>query len=343
MASIHDVARAAGVSISTVSYALSGKRPVAEDTRQRIAAAARELGYQPNAGARMLAGRRTQLLALTAPLHAETSTPAHMAFVLAVVTAARRFDYDVVLLTEEEATGGLSRVTSTKLVDGIIVLDVAVDDRRVGLVRDLSIPAVLVGVPGDTAGLVCVDLDFEAAARLAVDRLGDAGHTSIVLLGDPHGIYERGSNFPRRFRDAFTARAAERGIACTFAESSRNAVELRAVVDTVLGAAPRPTGLVMQCAESIQLAVLEHLETRDIRIPADLSVISAASTFDTSTFQPPLDVIPLVPAESCDRAVDLLMSAMDGPLDPVVELLDPTYLAHGSVGRPLVDAEPAAR
>ncbi|WP_116950372.1 LacI family DNA-binding transcriptional regulator [Jiangella endophytica] len=342
MASIHDVAQAAGVSISTVSYALSGKRPVAEATRSRIAAIADELGYQPNAGARMLAGRRTQLLALTAPLHAETSTPAHMAFVLAVVTAARRYDYDVVLLTEEEATGGLRRVTSTKLVDGIIVLDVAVDDRRVGLVRDLSIPAVLVGVPGDTDGLVCVDLDFEAAARLAVDSLADEGHTSIALIGDPHGIYERGSNFPRRFRDAFAARAAERGITSTFAESSRNLVELRAVVDAALAAVPRPTGLVMQCAETIQLAVMEHLAGTGLSIPADLSVISAASTFDTSKFSPPLDVIPLVPAESCDRAVDLMMRALDHPLDPAVELLEPAYHSHGSVGRPQIAAAPAA-
>ena len=63
MAKIHEVAKAAGVSISTVSYALSGKRSISSDTRRRIEEAARELDYRPNAGARMLAGRRTNLFA----------------------------------------------------------------------------------------------------------------------------------------------------------------------------------------------------------------------------------------------------------------------------------------
>ncbi|TFC46145.1 LacI family transcriptional regulator [Cryobacterium sp. TMT1-21] len=90
MASIHDVARVAGVSISTVSYALSGKRSIAESTRLRITNAVEQLGYRPNAGARMLAGTRTNIFALTAPFHAETSAPAHMAFVLAVADSCTR-------------------------------------------------------------------------------------------------------------------------------------------------------------------------------------------------------------------------------------------------------------
>ena len=143
MTTIHDVARVAGVSISTVSYALSGKRSVSVSTRRRIEDAVRELDYRPNAGARMLAGRRTYILAVTEPLRADTYAPAHMAFVLAVATAARRYDYDVLLLTQEEAAGGLRRVTSSRLVDAIVVLDVLTEDERADLVRTLDIPAVL--------------------------------------------------------------------------------------------------------------------------------------------------------------------------------------------------------
>ena len=83
MAKIHEVAKAAGVSISTVSYALSGKRTISAETRRRIELAVRELDYRPNAGARMLAGRRTNIFAVTEPFRADTHAPAHMAFVLA--------------------------------------------------------------------------------------------------------------------------------------------------------------------------------------------------------------------------------------------------------------------
>jgi DNA-binding LacI/PurR family transcriptional regulator len=113
MANITEVAEAAGVSISTVSYALSGKRPVAPDTRRRIEDAVRDLGYSPNAGARMLAGRRTNIFALTEPLRRDTHAPTHMSFVLATAVAARRANYDILLLTDEEAQAGMRRVASS--------------------------------------------------------------------------------------------------------------------------------------------------------------------------------------------------------------------------------------
>src|SRR5690625_1433792 len=154
---IKDVAKAAGVSISTVSYALSGKRPIGEKTRRSIEAAIAELGYAPNAGARALAGRRTYILAVTEPLRPDTYVPAHMAFILATAQAARQFDYDILLLTQEEAVEGLERVTNSRIVAGIIVLDVLRDEGRADLVRQLRVPAAFIGLPEDTEGLSCVD------------------------------------------------------------------------------------------------------------------------------------------------------------------------------------------
>jgi DNA-binding LacI/PurR family transcriptional regulator len=334
MANIHDVARVAGVSISTVSYALSGKRPIGEKTRLRIDEAVRELDYMPNAAGRMLAGTRTRIFALTAPLRSDTYAPAHMAFVLAVVTAARAFDYDVLLLTEDEAVDGLRRVSSSRLVDGIIVLDVSVEDERADLVRSLGVPAALIGVPGDAAGLVCVDLDFEAAAALAVDRLVDAGHASVALLGHPSAVYERGSNFPVRFRDGFLARAAERGVAASFSMVEKDAPEIRQAVSAILDADPAVTGLVVHAEEGVHTTILEAVAGRGLSIPADLSVIAGVPTFDTSSFTPPLDVIPLIPADSCVRAVELAVQQLEGPIEPRVELVAPKYRDHGSVAAP---------
>ena len=90
MVGINEVAKAAGVSISTVSYALSGKRPVTEETRRRVQETVERLGYTPNARARALAGKQTRILALTEPLHEYTHAPTHMTFVLAAASAAMR-------------------------------------------------------------------------------------------------------------------------------------------------------------------------------------------------------------------------------------------------------------
>src|SRR5690625_3939823 len=103
---IKDVPKAAGVSISTVSYALSGKRPIGEKTRRSIEAAIAELGYAPNAGAQALAGRRTYVLAVTQQLRPHTYVPAHLSFILATAQAARQFDYHILLLPQGEAVEG---------------------------------------------------------------------------------------------------------------------------------------------------------------------------------------------------------------------------------------------
>ena len=70
MATIADVAKAAGVSSSTVSYVLSGKRPISQATRHRVEKAIRDLGFSPHAGARALASSRTNVLGLVVPLRA---------------------------------------------------------------------------------------------------------------------------------------------------------------------------------------------------------------------------------------------------------------------------------
>ncbi|MGK9147460.1 LacI family transcriptional regulator [Plantibacter flavus] len=338
MVSIHDVAQAAGVSISTVSYALTGKRSITEGTRLRVEEAANALGYRANAGARMLKGARTNLLALSAPLHAGTYAPAHMAFVLGVVNAAREYDYDVVLLTQDDAIDGLRRVSQSSLVDGIVLLDVSTVDERAGLVRELGVPATVIGVPGDTEGLVCVDLDFERAAWLAVERLVALGHRRIACIGQSPAIYERGSNFPPRFRDAFLAACAANGIDAVFEPCVEDAVSVARVIDRVterLGAAP--TALVFQTNEPVQAMALDLLGRRGVRIPEELSVISACSSFETSHLEPALDVIPLPAEQSCARAIALTMRQLDGTVLPHVELIEPWFVEYGSVAGPPAD------
>ncbi len=311
MVKINEVAEAAGVSISTVSYALSGKRPISADTRLRIEKAVRELGYSPNAGARMLAGSRTHIFALTEPLRKDTHAPTHMAFVLATAVAARRNDYDLLLLTDEDAKAGMGRVAANGLVDAILVLDVAPDDERVALARAISTPTIFIGVPDDNEGLVCVDLDFEAATALAVDRLADAGHTAIGLIGHPDVSYEM-SNFPPRVRSAFEATAQERGLAFSFGSTgttrtSRSAN--RRTVAHLLDAGV--TAFVLHCTEEAHGVVLADLAERGLRVPEDISIVSVGGSFDAGALATPLDSIPLVPQASCDLAVDLALRSLD--------------------------------
>ncbi|MDP3950911.1 LacI family DNA-binding transcriptional regulator [Microbacterium sp.] len=326
MARIDEVAKAAGVSISTVSYALSGKRPVSTGTRQRIEDAVQKLGYQANAGARMLAGNRTQIFALTEPFRADTHAPTHMAFVLGASIAARRVGYDILLLTDAEASAGMQRVASSGLVDGIIVLDVAPDDDRVALARSIDIPTVFIGIPDEHAGLLCVDFDFEGAVELAFDKLIAAGHERIGMLGHPEHAYEV-SNFPPRARDAFLGRLDAESTERIFVPIETTA---RAALDALLSAGV--TGIILQTTQEAHAEVTQELAERGLRVPDDISLISVGATFDVDSFDTPLDAIPLVPQPSCDRAVELIMQLLeDRALPAGIHLIDPIYTERGSV------------
>ena len=332
MTTIHQVAAAAGVSISTVSYALSGKRPVSEKTRLRIKAAVQTLGYEPDAGARMLAGRRTNIFALTEPLRADTHAPTHMAFVLATAVAARRSGYDILLLTDEQASEGMNRVAASNLVDAILVLDVAPDDERADIARSVRTPTVFIGIPDDAHDLTCVDLDFESAGRLAVDRLADAGHTAVTLLGQTEVAYRK-SNFPRRLLRGVQDRSSERDVELdrvTTGVTTTEPLAVRAAVERALARGDR--AFIVHAVGDVHEVLLETIAAYGLSVGADVSVISAAASFDTSTLPVPIDTIPLVPQQSCDLAVELAVQQLeDAGSNARIHLIPPEYHAAGSI------------
>ena len=105
MATIRDVAREAGVSPSTVSYALSGKRTISRETRERIDEAIADLGFTVNAGARALATSQTMVIGLLTQFHQDEFAPAMLQYMLPVSDTARELGYDILLVTETDATG----------------------------------------------------------------------------------------------------------------------------------------------------------------------------------------------------------------------------------------------
>ncbi len=288
MAKIHEVAKAAGVSISTVSYALSGKRTISAETRQRIEQAVRELDYRPNAGARMLAGRDAPTSSpLTEPFRADTHAPAHMAFVLATSIAARRFDYDVLLLTEEEATAGMRRVATSGARRRRCSCSTSHPTTNGStLARRTRMPSVFIGVPDDHDGLVCVDLDFEAAAAspsTASPTRATARSGSSATRRSP----TRSSNFPPRVRAGFERRAAELGIAHAVALPDVGAVPHRTRAAQVRSRSARcstaaPLGSCCTATTPRTSGRARRARPASSTVPGDVVVVSVGATFDTT-------------------------------------------------------------
>src|SRR5689334_1059829 len=158
---IGEIARRAGVSRSTVSYALSGKRPVTAETKQRIQSVIDELGYQPNAAAQALKEGRTRTLGLVIPPASRRLTDMQLGFVASVVEAAARADLDVLL----SPSGGdhdrsFERIVAGRRVDGVILMEIRLQDERVTRLQQAGLPFVTIGRTANPETMSWVDLDY---------------------------------------------------------------------------------------------------------------------------------------------------------------------------------------
>lgn len=328
--SIADVARHAGVSPSTVSYVLSGKRSISEDTRRRVLESVRVLGYRPHAGARALASSRSNVIALVVPLRSDVHVPVAMRFAVSVVTRARAHDHDVLLLTQAEGADGLRRVAGSSMVDAIVVMDVEIDDARIPVLRELGLPSVLIGVPADTAGLACVDLDFREAGRLCARHLADLGHRRLAFVGEPPAVYERRTGFAERTLAGFREAARERGAevpAVLPCEPTRAAAEQAA--GRLLRDHPGVTGLVVQ-NESAAEPLIAALGAAGRAVPGDLSVVAIGADDVAESTAPPLSSVGLPAEELAERAVELAVRGLGGDAPAGVTLLPPALVDRSS-------------
>ncbi|MEE1762544.1 LacI family DNA-binding transcriptional regulator [Streptomyces sp. SP18BB07] len=329
---ITDVARHAGVSPSTVSYALSGKRPISAETRARVEASIRELGYRPHAGARALASSKSNVLAMVVPLRAGIHVPVVMRFAVSAVTTARQHDHDVLLLTQEEGEEGLLRVADSALVDALIVMDVQLHDPRLPLLRTLDRPSVLIGFPADPSGLTCIDLDFRTAGELCVEHLAGLGHRVVGLIGSPPEVYVRQTSFAQRVVQGFTAAATRNGMASTVHPCEATPAAARTVAERLLREQPALTGVVIH-NEAVLEPLVDAFEHLGLRIPTDLSITALCPDDVAAGLPVPVTSIAIPAAEVGQQAVALLMRKLSGTPVPEATLLPPRLTVRASTAR----------
>jgi DNA-binding LacI/PurR family transcriptional regulator len=330
---INDVARHAGVAPSTVSYVLSGKRTISEETRRRVLRSVRALGYHPHAGARALASNRSNVVALVIPLRSGIHVPVIMQFAISVVTAARQFDHDVLLLTQDEGVKGLQRVAGTALVDAIIVMDVERDDARVPVLRKLQRPSVLIGFPDDAKGLTCIDLDFAATGALCVGHLADLGHRRVALVGSPPAVYKRETGFATRLSEGFKLAASGRKVAATVHPCEPTPLAAHAVVTRLLARHPDVSGLVVH-NEAVVEPLLDALRIAGRRVPQDVSVVAICPDELAERALPGLTSVAIPAEEIGEQAIRLLMAKLDGGPVADATLLQPRLVERASTSKP---------
>ena len=234
---INDVARAAGVSKGLVSLALNGKPGVALETRDRILAAAQELGWTPNPGARGLTTRRAYALGLVLRRAARTIEvdPFFAAFIAGVETVLSERGQVLVLTVvpdHEAEARAYERLAVDKRVDGFLLTDLLADDHRIGLVQEYGSQAVSLGEPVGGSPFPVISRDYDSGIDALVAHLVDLGHRRIAhVSGDErmlHGLRRR-----ERFESAVRASGLEPVVVATDFSPEQGAEATQSLLDSV--------------------------------------------------------------------------------------------------------------
>lgn len=182
-----DVARVAGVSPSTVSYALSGARPLSLGTRDRVLLAARDLGYTPNRAAQSLASPALRTVGMHFATDRLLLNETDFAYVDGLSVRMQQNDVTVVIPAIPRADLTYLRwLIRSAAVGGIVLMDVEDHDPREDVLIEENVAAVLIGRSGRVGGCPSIDADFDEIARGAVELLHRLGHRrALGLMAQP--------------------------------------------------------------------------------------------------------------------------------------------------------------
>ncbi len=187
MATRADVAKIAGVSESTVSYVISGKRPISEPTKNRVLAAIKKSGYKSNYAAAALAGGSPRMVTMMiSNLFTTPSSRINGALVDGIVDGVRESGFhSVIWPVSNDDDADVDLLIRSNFSGGVILMNVKENDQRVHLLNREKIPFVVLGRTEVGFKYNYVDRDFQEVDKIALSKLKELGHSKIgVLLSD---------------------------------------------------------------------------------------------------------------------------------------------------------------
>lgn len=331
-----DVAAAAGVSRSAVSFAFNNPERISAPTRDRILAAAKDLGYTPNTLARMLKAGQTQSLGVLLPqnLAKVMENPYYAQFLTGVGQICDQEGYT--LLLTPPLRDSMLKAIPYAAVDGFIVCGLEHDRGEVAELERRGVPFVLVD-SSRYDNVPSVDVDDESGAYEVMQHVLQLGHRRIAVLSIDPGPEraERGYRGPLARRRAGVERAlAEVGmsvadvslveVSCTRMEGYR---ATRAMM-----AGPRPTAVVAT-SDILAFGAVDALHEMGLDVPGDVSVAGFDDLVESAWLRPRLTTVRQAITTKGRSAADFLISAIRGEDQHPHQLLNTALIVRDSTGR----------
>lgn len=313
MASIKDVAKKAGVSISTVSYVISGDRPVSQKTKDLVHQTMKEIGYRPHAVARALASKRSRILALVLSAQERALGITELDLITRASERAMERGYHLVLWTVgSDQIRDLEELAAQGLADGVILMEIRERDPRVEWLKSSGFPFEIIGRCENSEEISFTDIDFRTTVSDALVFLKDLGHREVALVNQSEEVFDTGYGpvvRVHRYFDEIT-RDLEMKRARFFASSSP--FDGYRTMEAVRTDYPETTAILVMNDGAIP-GILQAASDIGWKIPDDLSVITLVSSSRFAEMMvPSLTEMEVPVTELMGDAVDSLIDRLEG-------------------------------
>lgn len=328
---IRDVAKKAGVSVSTVSRAFNNYSDINPETRQKILAISEELGYVPNTIARSLVSSKNYRLGLLIEDYNDESLMNPMVFeiVMAFKNAATRQGYETVLLTttsDIQKSQKIDRLFNEKQLDGTFVMGLKITDEYYQQLNEIKYPCVIMDVNVKNPMVACIGVDNTKGASMAVEHLIENGHKKIAFINGSKNAfvsYER--------LDGYYLALNRHGInvdssLIEYGDFSSSGAE--EAVERLLKKHKDITAIF--CASDIMaIGAISKLNELGYSVPEDISIIGFDDIFIASYMTPKLTTVKQDKTKVGETAANVLLNMISGQMMERV-LIEPELMIRES-------------
>lgn len=327
LVTIRDIANAANVSPSTVSRVLSGNRRISITTRERVKQIMADLNYQPNHAARTLITKKSKTIGIIQKQGDKVTrqNPFIIEVLSGIYTECKRHDYATISTTGEQINEILTEVQQmiqSHAVEGFILLYSKENDAIANLLKQQSVPYVVIGKPINHEKIVHIDNDNILAAQLLTRYLITLGHTSfqfLAELGDYEVVKDRITGYKRALKEAYLKPNT------VFIEMNRQ--QIISHFKTLINENTLPT-IVITSDTMLNQLVLSALYELKIAIPEEIQTATFNDSYISANAAPPQTAVDIQPQLLGRAAGESIMALVSGNHIDDLNIIIPTHIVN---------------
>ncbi|HHV39030.1 MAG TPA: LacI family transcriptional regulator [Tepidimicrobium sp.] len=290
-ATIKDVAKLAGVSISTVSRVINKSKPVSSEVKAKVLEAIDELGYKPNAVARSLVTRRSNLIGV---IVTDIGNSYIAQKVRGIEEIGRMYNYDIILSNsygDPNTEKKFAELLRSKQVEGIILISEIPNREVIEYVEDFKIPFVYLNKYYANPGLPSVSIDHREASYRMTNYLMELGHRDILYLTSYEGEEASLENYKIEGYKKAIANGTEMERRIYPAQGFK--VEDGYAIGDEVANFIREDGItaIFCCQDELAIGLINYCYDNGIKVPEDVSICGYGDTKIASIYRPGLTTI----------------------------------------------------